>query len=70
MFQPIQGKKNIVADAISQLRTLGLYQDNYNENICLSREDVFKNIIKEIHSTEVTQRMSMYNVDNLNLDVL
>ena len=30
-FQHIQGKKNVVADAISQLRILGLYQDNDNE---------------------------------------
>ena len=54
-FQHIQGKKNVVADAISWLRTLGLYQDNDNEDILLSTEDVVKNIIEEIHSTEVTQ---------------
>ena len=29
-FQHIQGKKNVVADAVSQLRTPGLYQDNGN----------------------------------------
>ena len=32
-FQYIQSKKNVVADAISQLRTLGLYQDNGNEDV-------------------------------------
>ena len=44
-FQHIQGKKNVVADAISQLRTLGLYQDNGNKDIPLTTEDVIENII-------------------------
>ena len=35
-FQHIQGKTNIVADAISQLRMLGLYQDNDNKDIPIS----------------------------------
>ena len=69
-FQHIQGKKNIVADAISRLRTLGCYHDNDKEDVPLSTEDVVENIIEEIHSIEVTQRMPMYNVNKLNLDVL
>ena len=32
-FKYISGKKNIVADAISRLRTLGLYQENGNDNL-------------------------------------
>ena len=39
-FQHIQGKKNIVADAISRLRTLGLYKGNDNEDFPLSTENV------------------------------
>ena len=65
-FQHIQGKKNVVADAVSWLRTLGLYQDNDNEDASHSTEDVVKNII-EIHRTEITQKMPTYNVDKLNL---
>ena len=32
-FEHISGKKNLVADAISRLRTLGLYQDNGNTDL-------------------------------------
>ena len=32
-FQHIQGKKNVVADSVSRLRMLGLYQDNGNEDV-------------------------------------
>ena len=39
-FQHIRGKRNIVADAISWLRTVGLYQDNDNKDIPLTTEDV------------------------------
>ena len=49
---------------------LGLYQDNNNEDILISTEDIVKNIIEEIHSSEVIQRMPAYNIDKLNLDVL
>ena len=69
-FQHIQGKKNIVADAVSWLRTLSLYQDNDNEDVPLSTEDIVKNVIEEFYSTQVTQRIPMYNVDKLNLDIL
>ena len=46
-FEYIQGKKNVVADAISRLRMFGLYQDNNNEEVQLSLTDVIKNIIEE-----------------------
>ena len=45
-FQHIQGKKNMVADAVSLLRTLSLYKDNGNEDIPITMEDVIKNIIE------------------------
>ena len=69
-FQHIQGKGNVVADAISQLRTLGLYQDIDNEDIPLTTEDVIKNIIEEVHITEVIQKTPMYNVEKLKLDIM
>ena len=69
-FQHMQGKKNVVADTVSQLRMLGLFQDIDNEDIPTSTEDVVENIIEEIHSTEVIQRMPAFNIDKLTLDVL
>ena len=39
-----------------QYPSWGLYPDNDNEDIPLSMEDVVKNIIEEIYSTEVMQR--------------
>ena len=39
-FQCIQGNENAVADSISQLRTLGLYQDKGNEDIPITIEVV------------------------------
>ena len=69
-FQHIQDKRNLVADAISWLRTLGLHQDNDNEDIPLTTEDVVENIIEEVHITEVMQKTPTYNVQKLNLDVL
>ena len=32
-FQHIQGKKNVVAKAVSRLRMLGLYKDNGSEDV-------------------------------------
>ena len=55
-FQHIQEEKDVVADMISQLRTLGLYHNNNNEDIPLSTEDVIKNIIEEIYSVEVAPK--------------
>ena len=69
-FQHIQGKKNVVADVISHLGTLGLYQDNGNEDIPLTIEDVIEKIIEEVHLTDIIQKTPTYNVENLNLDVL
>ena len=48
--QHIQGKKDIVADTISQLRTLGLYQGNGNEGNPVTTEDFIENIIEEATS--------------------
>ena len=63
-FEHIQGKKNIVADAISRLRAFGLYQDHDNEEVQLSLEDAVKNIIKEIHSGESIPKIPIYTKMN------
>ena len=45
-FQHIQGKWNVVADAISRLRTLGLYRDNDNEDEPYTIDDIVENIVE------------------------
>ena len=69
-FKHIQGKKNVVVNAISRLRTLCLYQDNENKDVPIATEDAIKNIIEEVHSTDVLPRTPTYNIGKLNLDVL
>ena len=39
-FQHIQGNRNIDADAISRLRTLGLYKENDNKDVTSTIKDV------------------------------
>ena len=68
-FYHIQDKRRVVADAISRLRTLGLHQDNNNEDVLLSTEGVVKNI-KEVHSADTAPKKSTYSVGKLNLEVL
>ena len=69
-FKHIQGKRNIVANAVSHLKTLGLYQDNDNDDVPITTKDVIKNIIEEVHSTDVVPRTLTYKIGKLNLDVL
>ena len=69
-FQLIQSKENVVADAISQLGTLGLYQESVNKDVPLTTEDVIENMIEDFHLTNIIQKTPMYNVEKLNLDVL
>ena len=64
------GKRNVVADAISQLRTLGLYQDNDNNDIMASEDDVVENIVKEVYTIKLVLNPPHYNMGKLNLDVL
>ena len=52
-FKHISGKRNIVADAISWLMTLGLYQDNGNDDIMPTEDDVVENIMEEVHAMEL-----------------
>ena len=60
----------MVADAVSRLRTLGLYQDNNNEDVPITTEDIIKNIIQEVHSANIVPKTPTYNIGKLNLDVL
>ena len=69
-FQHIQGMKNVVANAISQLRTLGLYQDNSNEDMPPTVDDVIETIIEEVQTTDIVPGTPAYNMGKLNLDVL
>ena len=69
-FQHIQGKKNMVANVLSRLRTLGLYQDDGSEDVPLTIEDVVKNIIEEIQSMDTMTKTPAYNIGKLNQDVL
>ena len=65
-FKHIWGKKNVVANTVSRLRTLGLYQDNDNKDVPLTTEDIVKNIIEEVHSTDIVPKIPTYNAGKLN----
>ena len=69
-FKHISGKRNVVADTISQLRTLGLYQDNGNDDITTREDDVVENIMEEVHIIKLVPNSPSYNMGKLNLDVL
>ena len=60
----------MVADAVSKLRALGLYQDNDNNDVPITTEGIFEKITEEVHSTDIVPRTSAYNIGKLNLDVL
>ena len=59
-FQHIQGKKIVVANAVSRLRMLGLCQDNGNEDVPPT--------VGEVHSTDVAQATRpVYNMGKTEL---
>ena len=68
-FKHIKGKQNVVADAISRLRTLGLYRDNDNKDELSTIDDVVKNIVEEINSAASSLKKPTYNVGKFNLEV-
>ena len=45
-FEHISGKKNVVADVISRFRTLGLYQDNGNDDLAKTDNDMLDNVVE------------------------
>ena len=59
-----------MADAISRLRTLDLYQDNGNDNIATMDDDMVENIVEEVHVIEWVPNSTGYNMEKCNLDVL
>ena len=69
-FKHISGKKNVVVDAISRLRTLVLYQDNGNDDIATTDDDVVENIEEEVHGIKWVPNPADCNMEKLNLDIL
>ena len=59
-----------MADAISSLRTLGLYQDNGNYDLAKTDDDVVDNIIEEVHAIEWIPNSAGYKMEKLNLNIL
>ena len=60
----------MVANVISWLRKLGLYQDNGNEDVPLTIEDVVKNIIEEIQLMDTIPKKPAYSMGKLKQNVL
>ena len=70
-FEHIQGKKNLVADVISRLKTSRLHQDYNDEGVKLSLEYAIENTIEEIYDVEPTPNVPTYTkIDKLNLNLL
>ena len=69
-FKHILGKRNIVAVTISWLRTLGLFQDNGNDDIMPTEDDAVESIVEEVHYTKMVPNSLSYNMGKLNLDIL
>ena len=64
------GKNNVVADAISRLRTLGLYQENGNDDLAKIDNNMIDNIVEEVHAIEWIPNSAGYKMESLNLDIL
>ena len=41
-----------------------------NDDVSITTEDIVKDIIEEVHSTDVVPRTSAYNIGKLNIEVL
>ena len=63
-------KRNVVADAISRPRTLGLYQDNGNTDLAKTDHAIVDNIMEEVHDTEWIPNLATYKMEKLKLDIL
>ena len=59
-----------MADAISRLRTVGLYQDNCNDDLATTGDNMVDNVIEEVHAIEWIPNSASYKMEKLNLDVL
>ena len=61
----------MVADAVSRLRTIGLYQDNDTKEAEPLLEDAVVNILEEVHNFHSIPTVANYNErDKLNLNIL
>ena len=69
-FEHILAKKNVVGDAFSQFRTLGLYHNNGNDDTVTRDDDVVKYIVEEVHAIKLVPNSASYRMGKLNLDVL
>ena len=69
-FGNILGKKNVVADVISKLRTLGIYLDNGNDDLAKMDDNVVDSIMDEAHAIEWVPNSAIYTMEKLNLDIL
>ena len=49
---------------------MGLYQDNGNDNIATTDDNIVENIIEEVHAFEWVPSLASYNMEKLNFDVL
>ena len=69
-FEPISGKKNMVAITISRLRALGLYQENGNTDLAKRDNNIVDNIVEEVHAIEWIPNFATSKMEKLNLVVL
>ena len=60
----------MVTNAISRLRTLGLYQDNDNTDLAKTDDDIVDNVMEEVHAIERIPSSAIYKIEKLNLDIL
>ena len=67
-FKYISGKKNVVANASSRLRTPGLYQDNGNTDMAIIDDNIVDNIVEEVHDIEWIPNSATYKMEKLNLE--
>ena len=63
-FQHILGKKNVVPDAISKLRTLVLYQDIGNYDLATTDGNIVENIVEEVHAIKWVPNLVGYNMES------
>ena len=71
-FNHIEGRKNVVADAISRLKTMNLYEKYQEVNPIPSIdtvEDALENIIEEVHNMSIKAR-DYYQNTQLDLEEL
>ena len=60
----------MVADTISRLRTLGLYQDNGNTDLAKTDDDIVDNIMEEVHAIEWIPYSTTYLMEKLKFDIV